>query len=340
MDEAIMHNSFPTKKRLVAAFALLSLLSAGRILAAAVPADCWIIDTREASRCAEFKSADMNSGAQKQSGDSKAGSPRSKAEGISFWHLQDDKRWRLSEEESFFAADDPEVPTIIFIHGNRDDWNQALDDAWLARKVLKEAARGRPFRFAIWSWPSERVGKRARPDVQLKASYSDVESYYLAERLADFKPEVPVSMIGYSFGARIITGALHLLGGGEVAGRRLDRQLPEHRKPFQAVLVAAATDADSLHKGRCNGLCLAHIDRMLVTVNGCDPALRWYPRMYGRCGPSALGYTGPAGDLNSKQLELLDVTCGVGNVHAWECYIADPSLRSRLARYAYLEPNE
>lgn len=34
-----------------------------------------------------------------------------------------------------------------------------------------------------------------------------------------------MTLVGYSFGARVITGALHLLAGGQVAGRRLPQPL-------------------------------------------------------------------------------------------------------------------
>jgi hypothetical protein len=112
-----------------------------------------------------------------------------------------------------------------------------------------------------------------------------------------------------------------LLSGGQVAGRRLTQHAALKRKPMCAVLVAAAEDAHWLLPGQRAGLALSQVDRMLITVNRCDPVLRWYPLLYRRGGPSALGHTGPAGCLPGKKVELLDVSCSVGRFHEWEYYV-------------------
>ncbi len=57
---------------------------------------------------------------------------------------------------------------------------------------------------------------------------------------------------------------------------------------------------------------------MLVVRNGCDRVLKWYPRIYGRGGPDALGFIGPTGCGEYNKIELLDVACEVGRDHHWE----------------------
>jgi hypothetical protein len=128
-----------------------------------------------------------------------------------------------------------------------------------------------------------------------------------------------------------------------VAGQVLpDRSGSPRAAPLRAVLVAAAEDYDWLLPGRAHGLALGQLDRALVTVNGNDPVLKRYPMMYSLGGPQALGYAGPAcpswlGQERHK-LELLNVTCSVGNSHSWDCYVASPCVLDRLAWYAFMEP--
>jgi hypothetical protein len=170
-----------------------------------------------------------------------------------------------------------------------------------------------------------------------------MQSYYLAECLRSIERQVPVSLIGYSFGARIITGALHLLAGGEVAGRSLPKRLAqaEKGKPAEmtrrAVLVAAALDADWLLPGRRNGLALSQVNRLLITRNPCDRVLRWYPLMYGCRGPEAMGRVGPRCWCCAENVEVVNVSCAVGRAHDWASYLRAPGLRNRLADYTFAD---
>jgi len=329
------HHCWATARITCAVLALAMLLAAPPALAGDTAGQVWIISTRAAPRW---------------------GTPSPSTESITYWRLQETHRWQPASEKAFLASDDPAVPTVIFVHGNREDWDGAIEDAWLVYRQLaaadgdcpdfRAATRsvgpkmglspspdtrigtvpadaGRPFRLVIWSWPTERVLKRHRPDLQLKAAYSDIEAYYLAQRLRRLNPQTPVTLIGYSFGTRVITGALHLLAGGQVAGRRLAQHTALKRKPMRAVLVAGAEDAHWLLPGQRAGLALSQVDRMLITVNRCDPVLRWYPLLYRRGGPPALGHTGPAGCLPAKKVELLDVSCSVGRFHEWERYVEE-----------------
>jgi hypothetical protein len=294
---------------------------ASGVCAADAPAhDIWLISTRTA--------------------------PRSNPVGgegrMNYWRLDDQRHWGASDEETFLAADDPDVPTSMFIHGNRTDRNWAVRNGWSVYQKLKPFAGSRPLRFVIWSWPADRIGG-VRQDVQVKARRSDVQAYYLAHLLRKMDPGVRVSMMGYSFGARTITGALQLLGGGKFAGRRLPNlDAPVDRAPMRAVLVAAAMPNYWLSPGRSNGLALEQADRVMVTRNRYDPVLQWYDRMYGRGGPQALGYTGPTSYARrgerGERLEVVAVERSVGSNHDWSGYLRASPLRSRLAWYSFLEP--
>jgi esterase/lipase superfamily enzyme len=235
------------------------------------------------------------------------------------------------------------VPTAIFIHGNRVDADDAIEEAWCLYQRMKQQACGRPFRFVVWSWPADRIVRRNRPDVQIKACYSDAQGYYLARSLREMPPGAPVTLIGHSFGARAILGALHLMAGGQVAGRALPGAAAgpaQHEPPrIRAVLAAAAVDADALLPCHAYGLALSQAERILVTENGRERALKWYPRMYGRRGPEAMGYVGPlcCPRAGCDKLEVVNVACSVGRAHSWYRYQAAPEVVQRLGWYTLFE---
>ena len=285
--------------------------------------EVWVVSTRHAARAGRVASAE---------------------EKIRYWQLGADRHWnRMSAAQ--LLGDDRPIPTTVFVHGNCTNHNFAVRSGWYVYRRMKRDARGRPFRFVIWSWPSDRVARRYRQDARTKAGYSDVQAYYLANCLRQISLRAPVSLVGYSFGARVITGALHLFGGGRIAGRRLpDREDSEpaetRRQPIRAVLVAAALDSDWLMPGHRNGLALSQVERLLVTRNGHDRVLKWYPLMYGLGGPRAMGHAGPAGCRDAQKIELLDVSCSVGRDHAFAHYMRASALQRRLARYTFLDTRD
>jgi hypothetical protein len=287
--------------------------------AAEAPPQVWLISTRSLPHC-----DDLNQ------------SPPP----LDYWRLDDQCQWSAADAKAFRATDDPAVPTVLFVHGNRTDAGEAVDKGWNTYQSIR-AQTDRPLRYVIWSWPADREFRRNGPDVRLKAAYSDVEAWYLAQWLADIRPGVRVSLIGHSFGPRIITGALHLLAGGQVAGRGLPADTVKawtatKRNPIRTVLLAAALDVDWLAPGGCHDRALSLVDQMLVTCNACDRVLRWYPRMYGRGGPSAMGFVGPCGVAEAKNIEVVDVSATVGRFHDYQCYNSAPDVSCRWAEYTFL----
>ncbi|MCC6123884.1 MAG: hypothetical protein IT426_02900 [Pirellulales bacterium] len=282
--------------------------------------DAWLIDTR----CAPV------------SGDWERGKER-----IRYWRLGENREWSGATAASFAESGERSAPAVFLLHGNRTSNDEAVEFAWPIYCWLRRQTEVRSFRVVVWSWPSMRTNKRQRSDVQTKACYCDSQSYYLADCLRGMKPETPVCLIGYSFGARIITGGLHLLGGGTLAGRRLPEAaasdaIPQRSGPIRAVLVAPAMDCFALAPGQANGLATAQVEEMLVTQNGCDRALRWYPLLYGRGGPQALGFVGPCRGT-PENMRLFHAACCVGKSHHWEDYIECPSLFNVLPHYMFAE---
>jgi hypothetical protein len=270
-------------------------------------------------------------------------SPEGAIDAGRYWRLTDDCQWAPADAGQFHAGDGAQRPTVVYIHGNRTDADEAVSNGGYVDWAIQCQAAGRPFRFVIWSWPSDRACRRNRSDVQLKAEQSDVEAYYLACWLDQLRPGARVSLVGHSFGPRIIDGAMQLLAGGELAGQCLPAAVVagwsggKPKNPVRAVLLASATDADWLAPGGCHELALGLLDEVLITCNGCDRALRWYPRLYGRGGPEAMGFVGPCGIGCPENVEVLDLSGTVGRTHDWQAYCSSPEITCHWAHYAFLD---
>lgn len=269
---------------------------------------------------------------------------------LDYWRMEIDEDgcrcWVPSDKDAFLAEGQADIPTCFHIHGNRTSHQEAIHEGLGVLNCLKNQAAGQKFRMAIWSWPSARIRGSNRNDARVKAARSDVQAYYFARCTQQLNPEARVGMIGYSFGARVITGALELLAGGGIAGYRLAPQdeMPEGASPTASVelpqiriaLIASASDRCWLLPGRRNGAALDLVDWALITCNRNDPILRWYPKMYGCSGPQASGFSGPA--LTSQQrekTEVLNMSCSVGKSHDWQRYLRSSRLYWQLGECVF-----
>ena len=283
-------------------------------LSAGAEGDVWLMSTRCLSGCGEEGTPDV-------------------------WQFSGND-WRVEVNERDFLKADPHVPTTIVVHGNRADAQDAVDYGWQVVEALQAASGGTPHRLLIWSWPADRIGRSNRRDVQVKASRSDVEAFYLGRLLNRMHPDTPVNLVGYSFGARVITGALHLAAGGSIGGSSIAEKPLSGRRPFRAVLIASAENADWLADGHCHGLATTQLEQALVTVNGSDRVLKLYRHMYRLGGPPALGWIGPTcladDDPTAVKLQLINVSCSVGRTHDWQRYFCAPELQALLPWYAGL----
>lgn len=300
----------------IAALLLLGLASAGwradAAGAAEGPSCLWLVSTR-GSGC----------GAQPN---------------LRFWRYADSPGWLEATLEEFLAADQPGVPTAIWIHGNRISFCESQTNGLSAYRSFCCQSAGRAFRFVVWSWPAEQISGQLE-DLKLKANRSDCEGYNLAWLVNRMHPQVPVSLLGYSYGARLASGALHILGGGQVNGRRLDSIQPG-RVPMRSVMMAAALDNHWVAPGHRFGQAFNPLDQMLVFVNPADKVLSKYHLLYGwKKGPQALGSTGVAGGLGEHcpKLSQINVSGSVGSTHDWRLYMESPHLVMRMRPYALFE---
>ena len=231
-----------------------------------------------------------------------------------------------SEVASEFA--DP-LPTVVYVHGNRINCGEDKSHGLTFYRSLAACKQGdSPLRYVIWSWPSEQIRGPVK-DYQVKAARTRQVGWQLAWAVDQLPEKSPLALVGYSFGARVVTGALHLLAGGEMDGLTLPETLHPRRPPMRAALVAAAVDADWLRPRGYHGRALEQVDELLLVNNQRDPAMRFYHLpMDHRARP--LGFSGPAsiaslGELASR-VRSIDFTGAVGRHHALSKYLATSKL--------------
>jgi hypothetical protein len=260
---------------------------------------------------------------------------------LQYWRYDAQQGWLRSDRAEFAADDAAHLPTTIFVHGNRVSSCDAFAKGLSAYRALVRCADEQPLRFIVWSWPSDQI-HGVLDDVRVKAARTNVSGYYLA-RFIDRLPDAPLSLWGHSFGARIVTGALHLLGGGQLTGRRLADVQHPRRPGLQVVLIVAALDNVWLNEGHFHGDALAQVDRILLVNNSCDAVLKRYHRLYHRHAcQQALGYAGLYTSwLSAEQaakVEQVDACCRIGREHTFAGYLCDAWLMAMMRNRLLADP--
>lgn len=267
---------------------------------------------------------------------------------LHYWRYEASGRWRTASLDELLAADTT-LPTCLHVHGNRVDCAQANCGGWRYFQSLVNGCTERPpLRFVIFSWPSEQTSNRNIPDTRTKAVRAECHAYYLAWLVDRLPQDARLSMIGYSYGARVIGGTLHLLGGGRLQGRSLGNRASAQPRSVRAVFLAAALDDDHFAPGRCFECASTQIERLLIARNPCDRALKWYANLYHftlrpRRGQQAMGYAGLAG-LNCLpqlrgRIETIDVSGLVGRAHEWHGFEhLCGNFLERMRQYVHFEP--
>lgn len=241
--------------------------------------------------------------------------------------------WRPASFDDLNASSDRNLPTVILVHGNDTDDATARSKGLALYQSLAQEA-GAPLRLILWSWPADYIPGPLRQDARIKAERTEADSYYLARFIAALESTGPLRLLAYSLGARVATGALHLLGGGSLDSQNIDVAAYRELPPVRVVLLAAAIDDDWLLPGRRHGRALEMVDRMVVLVNPHDRILRFY-RLLGS-GSAALGVRGVASPASlgphRRKFEQLNVNPIVGGQHAWSSYASSPQILGHLKR--------
>ena len=231
--------------------------------------------------------------------------------------------WEKSSFDEFFESYEPDVPTVVLIHGNLFTLSDSITSGCqFSRAVLN----GGHFRLVIWAWPSDKI-PGIRPDVQTKAFYSEIQGNYLARFLRRFSDGSKVGLVGFSFGARMI---------GEAVRRcYVNGSFPVK---LSVLLLAPAMDQYSVLPGGKYGTMFYAAEKSMLIYNPTDRALRYYPKMYqrGHGGPQALGRESVSLsalpiDVRAK-IKAIDVSGISGRQHSFNVYFTSSSLNSKMRK--------
>ena len=245
-------------------------------------------------------------------------------------------QWLPADWRELLADSSEERPTIIYIHGNRvSPGEDKLQGLRVYHSLLSAGRPDRPVRFLIWSWPSTPI-RRPIKDYKVKADLTRPVAWQLAWFLDQFPAQADVSLVGYSYGARVASGSMHLLGGGSLGRLKLDHRSHPQQRTIRAAFLAAAFDANWLQPGHFHSRMLSQIDHLIVATNSLDPAMRFYHLSNGRGHVDALGKAGVAQPRSLgpavRQIEPLDFTSEVGRSHLLVDYLAASQKMQQLWR--------
>lgn len=221
--------------------------------------------------------------------------------------------------DEYLSSIGPERPVAIYVHGNRMPAEDAAGHGLVIYRQCKGCLRGSPIDWVIWSWPSEQTGILAH-DIRIKAARTDLQGLYLAWLLREHvERSAGGTLIGFSFGGRIATGALHALAGGVLGNRQLGGA--EVTGPyFRAGLLAPAIDRNWLSSHGYHSGATKNLDRMVLLYNRRDIVLKRYWLIDKVRGRMALGYTGPTmfglrADGSPLPVQARDCSASIGFKH-------------------------
>ncbi len=237
----------------------------------------------------------------------------------------------------FLQEQRPEVPLVFWVHGNRVSASAAPTIGLRVYRALARQSPGR-FQMVIWSWPSARQGGALR-DARLKAAAADQHGRHLAQVLRLLANRPRVGLIGYSYGARLILSALHVLDSASAGdSSRVQEPAPPELR-YRVVLWVPGVEHSALAPGGRFGRAWNRVHRMLLVTNCSDRALRWYPWVDGPHGPEALGRVGPSGlaPWQQQRLRWLEASSEVGPQHDWVLMLSAPGVLVPSAQLLLLE---
>ncbi len=282
-------------------------LSSGDLNSNAVSRRLWVVSTRSLPSDACAASLD---------------SPQ-----LRVWHLDRCGKTTNSTLEELLQSRDPSIPLWIQVHGNRMESSDAIERGlFVYHRTIPHLAT-QSLEFVIFSWPSEKEGLLVN-DGREKAERTDAEGLYLAWFVRELSQRGgPINIVGYSFGGRVATGAMHALAGGSLGGRTLPGEHMQGAN-VRIGLVAPALEDSWLRPGSYHGMASLNIQRMTILYNQRDVVLKRYWLLEQVRGRMALGYTGPHGigprfDGSPMPVHSCDCSLSMGIYHDEKKYYTE-----------------
>jgi len=265
--------------------------------------------------------------------------------------------YRSSEEgcvtestyESLVQSLDPSAPICIMVHGSFVEWESALRDAYNTYFWLRNAAPNRPLNVIFFTWPSDELKTKILPiDVHTLGKRAEYNGHYLARLISELPAHHQISLLGHSHGARTISSAMHLIGGGSIQGVSLQDcgiHICCHCRQFRVVFAAAAINHNWLNPGQRYGCALNCTDCLINLRNKKDRILLFYPllatfsrRALARTGFTYLDRRALGDDVN--RVHDIDVSKCVGAGHMFPNYYRQPEIAETIVPAIYFNNGE
>ncbi|MFN5770412.1 MAG: hypothetical protein ACK44Z_13760 [Pirellulaceae bacterium] len=301
-----------------------SLLAGPAIASPCPPTEVWEVSTRHLGCCVPKE----NPVAQWETYRSEVGTPWQQANLLE------------SLQSPSVSAD---AKTILYAHGNWMTRENSRGRIWYIVQRIRQQYDG-PLRLIMLSWPSQREPHPVR-DIRQNAQCADSQAFHLASLMLLFPSGQPLGVLGFSFGGRVVTAALHLVSGGKVQQGELSWLDPSSRPSamqYRVGLVAPAVDRSWLSSSGRHHLAMRDVDQMVNLYNSQDPVLRRFRFIEASGGSIAAGFTGflrqqgdapSTGPLASQQ-RLRQFDCGgaMGVTHDERSYYRECPCFSEVVR--------
>ncbi|MBI1246356.1 hypothetical protein GC197_00750 [bacterium] len=226
--------------------------------------------------------------------------------------------WQPVDWKTFTESSSPGGLTSIYVHGNWMSRYWAQRRGWeMYHELTRQLPMDQKVRYIMWSWPTQEEPHPLRT-VREHAVRADDDAYYLASYLETLTPKEKVSISAFSLGARVVTGACHLMAGGQLRGRAL----PEHEKNehgYRIAFFSAGVTYSALYPSGRNGEAMDVIDALYNEINSADKILRHYQMATQRKGDQAAGSVGfcltPDQAEKVQQVNAANI---LGSEHSWD----------------------
>lgn len=265
--------------------------------------------------------------------------------------------WSRSTVEDALPIGGSGMLTVIYVHGNFMERNNALERVRIVNGYFKSYS-DRPYRLLMLSWPSQREKKPLR-DVLSNAESAECQSLYVAWMLQRLRNEAQVSLLGFSFGARAVTGGLHLDAGGVLPGyvtspmQTLDASTLNASLKYRVGLVAPALDRNWIELNGRHQMAMSHVESLVNLYNSKDPILRRFRFIDRLSRPIAAGFAGFAGLASfadpratvpltgQSRIRQFDCGSGIGTTHSEKSYYGQcPYYRTLIEHLLWKVPAE
>jgi hypothetical protein len=239
--------------------------------------------------------------------------------------------WSSATREDFQTTAARQAVTCVLVLGNG---YTASETQAMGQKAYRRLVAGLPIelavRFVVWSWPSDPADTGPIKDLRIKAGRTWQVAHWLARWLDEVEPTGAVSLLGTSFGARIVMESLELRAADTVDPAQVGDTVPAAHTAINVVLISAAVDNDWLLPGRQLDMALSQVDRLLLVNNSSDRVLKRYHWLYGRRSKAtALGSAGlPVSSFASvsDKIAQYDAAPIIGRQHGCGAYFDSPRL--------------